>query len=371
MSAFSTPVERFLRDIIAIPSVTGSEGLMKGYLENAFENMGLDVVTQHVDDDRYNVIGRTSDGPIKLMLCTHMDVIPALDVSMWKTPPFEAVFKDGRIYGRGSTDAKGQLAAMMAAIERAKDVPGIALAAVVEEETGRSLGARKVLEKYVPKMCVIGEPTGMRMAIAHKGGVRARITVHGKASHSSSPERGVNAINIACEAIRDVNEYREIVMRKKDPLLGNSSLEVTMVRGGERINVTPQRCDIFTDRRLVLDETIEGAYDGLEKAVASVSKRTGAKIDVKLLCAYPTTRVDPNEKIVLITQQALEQNELSSTPIGFPAGCDMWAFSVKNIPAIVLGCGGVAQAHVIDEYVETGSLNKLVDVHEAVIRLTS
>ena len=163
------------------------------------------------------MIGRTDDGPIKLMLCTHMDVIPALDESMWNTPPFEAVYKEGRIYGRGSTDAKGQLAAMMAAMERAKDVPGIALAAVVEEETGRSLGARKVLERYTPNMCVIGEPTGMRMAIAHKGGVRSMITVHGKASHSSSPERGVNAINIACEAIRDVNEYRESCHEEKGP----------------------------------------------------------------------------------------------------------------------------------------------------------
>ena len=160
-------------------------------------------------------------------------------------------------------------------------------------------------------------------------------------------------------------------MKKKDPLLGSSSLEVTMVRGGERINVTPQRCDIYTDRRLVLDETIEGAYDGLQNAVASVSERTGAKIDVKLLCAYPTTRVDPSQEIVRLTQRALEQNGLSSAPIGFPAGCDMWAFSVKGIPTVVLGCGGVAQAHVIDEYVETAPLNQLVDVYEALIRLIS
>ena len=92
MSAFSTPVERFLRDMIAIPSVTGSEGLMKGYLENAFANIGLDVTTQHVDGDRLQRDRHEpSDGPIKLMLCTHMDVIPALDESMWNTPPFEAV----------------------------------------------------------------------------------------------------------------------------------------------------------------------------------------------------------------------------------------------------------------------------------------
>ena len=371
MTEFHTPAERFLRDMIAIPSVTGSEGLMKDYLAGSFRGIGLDVATQHVDGNRYNVIGRTGDGPIKLMFCTHMDVIPALDESLWATPPFEASYKDSRIYGRGSTDAKGQLAAMMAAMERLEGTDGIALAAVVEEETGRSVGARKLLEAYHPAACVIGEPTGLRLAVAHKGGVRAMATVHGKSAHSSNPENGLNAINVACDVIHDINVYRKSVMQHRDQFLGASSLEVTMIRGGERINVTPEKCDIYLDRRLVTGETIEGAFGGLQDIVGQVRKKNGSRIDTKLLCAYPSTSVDINEKIVRFSQQALEKSGLSPDPMGFPAGCDMWSFSAKQIPTVILGCGSLTQAHSVDEYVDVGPLNQLAEIYEALARLIS
>lgn len=369
MSAFSTPAERFLRDMIAIPSVTGQEGLMKDYLEGAFSGMGLDVEMQPVDGDRFNVIGRIGAGPIKLMLCTHMDVIPAPDVSLWQTPPFQATYRDGKIFGRGSTDAKGQLAAMMAAMGRSIDLDGVALAAVVEEETGRSLGANKLLEHYRPEIAVIGEPTGLRVAIAHKGAIRPVITVHGRASHSSRPESGVNAINIACEAMRVVNEHRGRVMQNKDPLLGAPSLEVTMVRGGDRINVTPERCEFYVDRRLVSNETIESASEGLRKAIEPLNKKPGARVDMKLLCAYPSTSVDEGERVVRLVQHVLKEKGLPFAPVGFPAGCDMWAFRARGVPTVVLGAGDIAQAHIVDEYIDAGELHKASEIYEATLRL--
>jgi acetylornithine deacetylase/succinyl-diaminopimelate desuccinylase-like protein len=181
----------------------------------------------------------------------------------------------------------------------------------------------------------------------------------------------VNAINIACDVIKNINEHREKVMMNKDPMLGASSLEVTMIRGGERINVTPEKCEIYLDRRLVSNETIEEAYESLQGAIGPVIKKTGARIDTRLLCAYPATSVDLSENIVRLAQRSLEQSGLPSGPVGFPAGCDMWAFRSKNIPTVVLGCGSIAQAHSVDEYVDTGQLNKLAGVYEALIRLTS
>jgi len=105
------------------------------------------------------------------------------------------------------------------------------------------------MEKYRPEMGLILEPTGLRVAIAHKGALRPVITVYGKAAHSSSTS-GVNAVSIAGEVLRDLERYRNRVMNVVDPLLGRSSLEVTMIRGGERINVIPVRCHIYVDRRL-------------------------------------------------------------------------------------------------------------------------
>ena len=373
MTVFNTFAEKYLRDIIAIPSVTGHEGLIKDHLARTFEEIGLDVELQHVDRDRYNVIGRLGKGPIKLMLCIHTDVIPPLDETLWHSPPFEATVKDGRIYGRGAVDAKGPLAAAMEALLRIKNSgfhlnDSVAIAAVVEEETGRSLGARKLMEKYSPEMGIIMEPTGLRISTAHKGAIRPVITIHGRSAHSSSPEKGVNAINIAAQVLKELELYRGKVMEAADPMLGRSSLEVTMIQGGERINVVPEKCQIYVDRRLIPGETVEGAFNALDEVIKSVGSRTKADISLKLLCSYPTSRTDENERIVTIVKDALERKGLTSTPMGFPAGCDMHAFVAKGIPTVILGPGGIYQAHTIDEYIEKDDLRLGVEVYEDIIK---
>jgi acetylornithine deacetylase/succinyl-diaminopimelate desuccinylase family protein len=373
MSVFSMPAERFLRDMVAIPSVTGREGLMKGYLTETFKEIGLEAELQHVDSDRYNVVGRLGYGPLRLMLCTHVDVIPALDESLWHTPPFEAAMKDGRIYGRGTTDAKGSLAAAMEAMQRAKKVlkksgGSVALAAVVEEETGRSLGARKLMEAYRPAMGIILEPTGLRAAIAHKGALRPVITVRGQAAHSSSADMGVNAVSIAGEVLRDLERYRNKVMNVIDPVLGRSSLEVTMIRGGERINVIPEKCLIYVDRRLTSGETVEGAYDDLVRVVKRIGEETGARMDVELLCSYPPSSVGEKEGVVTLIKEVLAKHGLPSAPVGFPAGCDMWTFIKNKIPTAVLGPGYIDQAHAVNEYIECEQLKLAADLYEDVIK---
>jgi acetylornithine deacetylase/succinyl-diaminopimelate desuccinylase family protein len=370
MPFFNTPAEEFLRDMVAIPSVSGREGLMKGYLANAFKEIGLDVELQRVDPDRYNVIGKAGAGPIRLMLCTHTDVIPALDEALWHTPPFEATIKDGRIYGRGATDAKGPLAAAMEAMRRAVKMKmaggAVALAAVVEEETGRSVGARRLLEAYRPESGIVLEPTGLRVAIAHKGALRPVITVRGRAAHSSA-SAGVNAISIAAEVLRDLERYRNRVMNVVDPMLGRASLEVTMIRGGERINVIPEKCLIYVDRRLTPGETVEGAYDELKGVVERIGAETGARVDVKLLCSYPSSSVDERERVVARIKKVLAGHGLPSAPVGFPAGCDMWTFVKNKVPTAILGPGYIEQAHGVDEYIDREQLKLAADLYEDVI----
>ncbi|BAI63003.1 acetylornithine deacetylase [Methanocella paludicola SANAE] len=372
MPDFNTPAERYLRDLISMPSVTGREGLVKDYLADAFRKMGLGVELQKVEGDRCNVIGRLGEGPIKLMLCTHTDVIPALDESLWHSPPFEATMRNGRIYGRGSTDAKGSLAAAMEAMGKAAKLKkfngSVALAAVVEEETGRSLGARKLMEKYRPEMGLILEPTGLRVAIAHKGALRPVITVHGQAAHSSSADMGVNAVSIAGEVLRDLERYRNRVMNVVDPLLGRSSLEVTMIRGGERINVIPVKCHIYVDRRLTSGETVGGAFDDLARVVERIGEETGARMDVELLCSYPPSSVSEKEPVVALIKDVLARHGLPSAPVGFPAGCDMWTFRANGVPAAVLGPGYIDQAHGVDEYIDREQLKLAADLYEDIVK---
>ncbi|HTX44008.1 MAG TPA: M20 family metallopeptidase [Methanocella sp.] len=371
MPDFSTPAERFLKDLISIPSITGHEGLIRERLAARFSEIGLAVEEQHVDGDRYNIIGKLGEGPLRLMLCTHTDVIPALDESLWHSPPFEATMRNGRIYGRGATDAKGSLAAAMEALQRLKGKKlngSVALAAVIEEETGRSLGARKLMGSYKPEMGLIMEPTGLRVAIAHKGALRPVITVHGQAAHSSSADLGVNAVSIAGEVLRDLEKYRNKVMNVVDPVLGRSSLEVTMIRGGKRINVIPEKCLIYVDRRLTPGETIEGAYGELARVVERIGEETGARLDVELLCSYPPSRVSEKEPVVSLVKDVLAKHGLPSAPVGFPAGCDMWTFRKNDVPTAILGPGYLDQAHGVDEYIDREQLKLAADLYEDIIK---
>lgn len=369
MSDYAATADAILEELIAIPSVTGSEGLMKNYLEQKFRSLGFETEAQHVDRDRYNIVGRTGEGPIRLMLCTHQDVIPPLDDNKWNSPPFSPSLRDGRIYGRGATDAKGSMAAMMAAMARTRGkIKGsVAIAAVVEEETGKSIGARKLFDIYAPEMAVIGEPTGLRVAIAHKGALRPAFTIHGVAAHASSPRSGTNAITLAGKLVNALESYSYRISRNKDPLLGRPSSEITVINGGERINVIPERCTVCIDRRLVSSETIEGAYDDLKRMVERLARKYRMKIDIDLLSAYPPSRTDESEAIVQLSSAVLREMHIPEAPVGFPAGCDMWAFRARNVPTVVIGPGSIDQAHVTDEYLDLDQLHRAVDLYERLI----
>jgi acetylornithine deacetylase/succinyl-diaminopimelate desuccinylase-like protein len=245
----------------------------------------------------------------------------------------------------------------------------VAVAAVVEEETGKSVGARKLLERFAPEMAVIGEPTGLRVAIAHKGALRPAITIHGLAAHASSPRRGINAIALAGKLVNALESYSYRISRNKDPLLGRPSSEVTVIHGGDRINVIPEQCTVCIDRRLVSSETVEGAFEDLRRLVRRLAKKYRMKIDVDLLAAYPPSKTDQSEAIVQLSRAALKETGLPAEPVGFPAGCDMWAFRARGIPAVVIGPGSIGQAHVIDEYLELDQLRKAVEVYGRLIRL--
>ena len=360
-----------MRELIAIPSVTGSEGLIRDYLESKFVALGLKTEVQHVDGDRYNVIGILGEGPVRLMLCTHQDVIPSLDENKWMTPPFAPDYRDGRIYGRGATDAKGSLAAMMEAISRLKDRKlgsgAVAIAAVVEEETGRSIGARRLMTEYTAEMAIIGEPTGLRMAIAHKGALRPAITVHGEAAHASNPERGVNAIAAMGKLLITLNSYAYRVSKNKDLLLGRSSSEATMIHGGERINVVPERCTVCIDRRLVLNENVDEAFRDLQQVIRRFSIRNRAKVDIELVSSYPPSSTGEGEPVVKMASAILMDMGLNPVPMGFPAGCDMWAFRARGLPTVVIGPGSIEQAHVVDEYIDVNELRRAADVYERLL----
>jgi acetylornithine deacetylase/succinyl-diaminopimelate desuccinylase-like protein len=151
-------------------------------------------------------------------------------------------------------------------------------------------------------------------------------------------------------------------------MLGRSSLEITMLRGGERINVIPEKCLIYVDRRLTPGETVEGAFNELARVVERIGDETGARLEVDLLCSYPSSAVSEKEPIVSMIKDVLSKHGLPTAPVGFPAGCDMWTFRAHGIPTAVLGPGHIDQAHGADEYIDRGQLRLATDLYEDIIK---
>lgn len=215
----------FIRELIDIPSVTGEEAEVARFLEKTLGERGFRVSMQEVEADRYNVYALTNGQP-KVVLCTHLDTVP----------PFYGSSEDERyIYGRGSCDAKGCMAAMVEAVAglREKGVEGLGLLFVVGEEVD-SIGAKTANQlKPGSAYVVVGEPTKSRMASGHKGTFYFELRAKGRAAHSAYPHLGDSAINRLVDALQRI---REANWGHSD-VLGPATVNIGTLSGGLAPNV--------------------------------------------------------------------------------------------------------------------------------------
>ena len=266
-------VIRLLSDMVAIPSMNpmgrGLSGEMYGeramadYVEEFFHRISVDCLRQEVLPGRENVIaiveGEDKEGAIILEAHTATVLGGGMGIE-----PFDPVVKEGRLYGRGSCDTKGSLAAMMTAISRAiksgKPPQTIILGATADEEYQFS-GVRGMIDfvkTNLPNLRatgIVGEPTTLDLGIAPKGCYRWRLRTLGRAGHSSKPDEGVNAIYSMAKVITVLEEYaKEIAARRAHPLVGPPTLSVGTIKGGQTVNTIPDLCEIEIDRRTLPGE---------------------------------------------------------------------------------------------------------------------
>lgn len=221
------------RELIDIPSVTGEEGAVARHLQQIFAGMGLECRQYPIDEERFNLVATASWRP-SVVFCTHLDTVP---------PFFGSSFDDGIVRGRGACDAKGIMAAMIAAGERLLEQGerrfGYLL--LVGEETD-SIGAKRANEEIeLPSdFVIVGEPTESRFVSACKGAVTARVTFRGVAAHSAYPERGDSAISKLANAVVAI----EAAEWGETEDLGKATVNVGVVRGGRKPNVIPDEAEL-------------------------------------------------------------------------------------------------------------------------------
>ena len=361
-----TTVLQLLRDMIAIPSVNpmransgeSVEEGMANFIETILSHARIDCKRQKVSEGRDNVIGivhSTRNDVNGLMLNSHMDTVPVDNMSI---KPFDPVMKNGCVFGRGSCDAKGSIAAMLAAVIDYANQPDhpapVVLAAMADEEFGFS-GSWKLIEDSWPvSACVVGEPTQLRRVIAHKGIVRWRINVHGLSAHGAEPELGQNAVYDGARVALALEEFaQQMAKQEPHPLLGHSTLNVGRVAGGHAVNIVPDKCVFELDCRLL---PADDAHHMLHACEQFVRERLGDSVrfdfeDPFLMDPPLETATDSS---VITSLGRAQQEELGQQKelTGANYGTDGSKLSRAGIQTVVCGPGNIAQAHTANEFVE-------------------
>lgn len=245
------------RQLIDIPSLTGDEKSVGEFLAKHLASLGYQVERQQVATDRFNVIATTGESP-RIVFSTHMDTVP----------PFIASSEDGEyIYGRGSCDAKGIIAAQIFAAEqlRQNGMNNVGLLFTVDEELS-SLGAQAANKHPLARECrflINGEPTDNRLATGTKGSLRLIITTEGRAAHSAYPEAGESAIEKLLDILQDIRA----IEWPGDSFFGDTTCNIGVLNGGTRPNVIPDRARGELQIRLATDierikPLVQGAVAG-------------------------------------------------------------------------------------------------------------
>jgi acetylornithine deacetylase/succinyl-diaminopimelate desuccinylase-like protein len=368
-----------LRELVAVDTTNpgGNEGDAAQLLADLFTQHGLDPVIDRFAADHVNLTAAASfgEGGPTVVLNSHLDVVPA--VGDWTTPAFAPQIRDGRMYGRGSADAKGSLAPMAVALlrllrdENAGNLRGTVIYTAVGDEEVGSRGARHLLTELGADGAIIGEPTSLRLLSAHKGSVRPIIELTGKSAHAAAPAKGVNAINASGPLLAMLESHGVELSERQHPLTGSPTLTPVLISGGEAPNAVPASCRITVDRRLVPGETAESALAEIEALLAKFNADNAPVTAVIAECAPSTggpSQTSDTDPFVMSCQRALDGIGADSALGGLIVNCDMTHFRAAGIPTVVIGPGELEVMHVPDESVDIDELHRAVDVYEAILR---
>lgn len=371
-------LHELLADMIRVPSVNPcgcepsapqeGEARMTRFVADWLGARSIAHEIQPALPGRDNVIAKVpGQGGPALCFEAHMDTVAVGEMVI---PPFEPRVEDGRIYGRGACDDKGSLAAMMMALARVAQGPPpprtIILAAVVDEEYLHS-GARAYLADAGPIAgAVVGEPTSLRVVIAHKGALRTRITTRGVSAHSSNPEAGVNAIYRMAHAVVALEQLAaELRDREPHPLVGGPTLSVGTIHGGMAVNIVPELCQAMVDRRLIPGEMPDEALAEIAAALEGILAE-GDDLTPTLKDWAVETAED--EEIVDLTRAAVREVTGDDEPMGVAYCTDGCDFVEAGVPLVVLGPGEIAQAHTAEEWVELSQVDTAAEIYERIMR---
>jgi acetylornithine deacetylase len=361
---------RTLRDLVRINSVNPrldpsapGEPAIAAYVSDALERLGLEVFRHEPEPGRITVVGRLrgSRPGRSLMLNAHADTVDVAGMD----EPFSGDIRDGRLYGRGSFDMKGGLAAMMAAVKALADAGRphggeILLAAVADEEYA-SLGTQDLVARYHPDGAIVTEPTALDICLAHKGFAWFDVTTRGRAAHGSRFDLGVDANMRMGRVLAELDALeRDLRSRTPHPLVGPPSLHAATLTGGSGLSTYAASCRLQIERRTIPGECAERVIEEIEAILRrqmACDPRFEAEMTV-LLVREPF-EVPPDAPIVRALTEA-STAVLGHRPayVGQTPWMDAALLSAAGTETVVMGAAG-AGAHAQEEWVDVASVHQL------------
>ncbi|SAN07937.1 succinyl-diaminopimelate desuccinylase [Staphylococcus aureus] len=395
MTTFSEKEKiQLLADIIELQTENNNEIEVCHYLKNLFDKYDINSKILKVNEQRANIVAEIGSGSPILALSGHMDVVDAGNQDNWTYPPFQLTEKDGKLYGRGTTDMKGGLMALVITLIELKEqnqlpqgtIRLLATAGEEKEQEGAKLLADKGYLDDVDGL-MIAEPTGSGIYYAHKGSMSCKVTATGKAVHSSVPFIGDNAIDTLLEFYNQFKEkYSEL--KKNDTkhelnvapmfksLIGKEISEedandasgltavCSIINGGKEFNSVPDEASLEFNVRPVPEYDNDFVESFFQNIINDVNSN---KLSLEIPSNHRPVTSDKNSKLITtikdVASSYIEQGEIFvSALVGATDASSFLGDNKDNVDLAIFGPGNPLMAHQIDEYIEKDMYLKYIDI---------
>jgi acetylornithine deacetylase len=360
-----------LEQLIAFDTVSSKPNLaLMQYVQGLLRDAGVDaVLIPDPAGGKANLYATVGQGA-GVMLSGHTDVVP-VEGQAWTHRPFALTEAEGRLYGRGTADMKGFVAAALACVIGAASRPlkvPVHLALSYDEEIG-CMGVRSLIDMLEtaplrPRFCIVGEPTGMQVATGHKGKVALRATCVGREGHSALAPMALNALHLAVDFVNAVRDLQGRVaaggLRDGDYDVPYSTLHVGKLNGGVQVNIVPNRAVVDFEIRSLAGEDVPALIDALRGAAEDICAPLRAEfpeveIRVERLWDYPGLGTPSDAGVVNFVKGLTGANGTIKVAFGTEGGL----FDARlGIPTVICGPGSMAQGHKPDEFVTVEQMER-------------
>jgi succinyl-diaminopimelate desuccinylase len=370
------PVGELARRLVRIDTTNppGNERPAVGLLAGILGGAGFEIETRSYLDsaERTQLVARlrgTGSRP-GVLFSGHVDVVPPGNVP-WSVPPFAGELRNGRLYGRGSCDMKGGVAALVVAATRlaaGRKLEGDLVVAVTADEERNCLGAEALVEEPLFEglgSAIVAEPTSLGLYVAEKGAFWLEITALGKTAHGSMPHLGANAVAAVAELL--VQWERQYPSdAAPHPLLGSPTLTAGVIQGGVKVNVVPDRCAVQLDMRTVPGVEHSWLRAEMDTLLAEISgARPGIRWGVATLSDRPAVECPADSPLARALSGAIRQVKGEEPqPRGVPYCTEACIWVPRlGIPAVICGPGEPGMCHQPDEFVDLKELELAAEIY--------